>query len=437
MHPALPSQPIPSQVEHLTPEWVTSALRAGGFLDTARVARIEREILGQGEGFIGTIVRLRITLDRPERAAPKTLIAKLPISIAQNRTLGEMGGTYEREIRFYQALARDVGIRTPRCYYAAMDPNPAEGHERQIVSFLERLPLWLCRLLMSFFFWISRRSPRRYILLLEDLAPARVGNQVEGCSAREAECAVRALARMHARQWNNPALEDLHWVAPIDTLSRFFHAMFLRAHGRFLEQFGPVFSPTLPDLAAWLERHALSLVRSLASLPRTLLHGDYRLDNLFFHEGPEGPEVIALDWQVVALGPGELDLAYFITGNVRVHEAAGCERDLVRAYYEELRTHGVERHDWAACERAYALSKVFVLYRMMSGLDLLDFYDARGQALVEGWIARLSKLLPHDWAALLADAPGRPDALSTRGRVSQGSACRPPLSSGSDGGAGR
>lgn len=401
----LPTLTIPSDPEQLTPEWLTATLREEGVLNEARVTRVQQEILGQGEGFIGTIVRLHLTLDRAEPAVPATMIAKLPISIAQNRTLGELSGTYEREIRFYQALAQDVGIRTPHCYYAAMDPSPAAGRELQIVKFLERLPLWICRLLMSFFFWISRHSARRYILLLEDLAPARLGDQVAGCSEGEAECAVRALARMHARQWQNPALENLHWVAPIDTLSRFFHVMFLRAHGSFLEKFGAAFSPALPELAAWLETHALSLVQLLGTLPRTLLHGDYRLDNLFFSEGREGPEVIALDWQVASLGPGELDLAYFITGNVAQEEAARCERNLVRAYYEEIRASGVGHHDWAACERAYSLSKIFVVYRMMSGLDLLDFYDERGQALIEGWIGRVSALLPHDWEALLRPAP--------------------------------
>jgi aminoglycoside phosphotransferase (APT) family kinase protein len=44
-----------------------------------------------------------------------------------------------------------------------------------------------------------------------------------------------------------------------------------------------------------------------------LLHGDYRLDNIFFR----GDGIVAIDWDLVSQGRGILDWAYFIMGTLR------------------------------------------------------------------------------------------------------------------------
>ena len=160
MSRALPARAIPTRPDELTPEWLTAALRSRGVLRAARVSGCTSEILGEGEGFVGTIVRLRLTLDRPERDAPASLIAKLPTGLRQNKALGEMGGAYEREIRFYEELAASVPIRTPRLFYSDFDPNPLAGREERVVAFLERWPGWLIRLLMPLFRWLSTSMKR-------------------------------------------------------------------------------------------------------------------------------------------------------------------------------------------------------------------------------------------------------------------------------------
>ena len=84
-------------------------------------ARPER--LGHGQGFIGELARLHLEFDRPESAAPRSLIAKLPTPVAENRVLGELLGAYEREILFYQELAPELPIRLPLTYYSDFDPD--------------------------------------------------------------------------------------------------------------------------------------------------------------------------------------------------------------------------------------------------------------------------------------------------------------------------
>lgn len=71
----------------------------------------------------------------------------------------------------------------------------------------------------------------------------------------------------------------------------------------------------------------------------SLLHGDYRLDNLLFD--PERTRVTVVDWQTLTVGLPARDLAYF-TGTSLVPELrADAEQGLVVDYHRELLGHGV------------------------------------------------------------------------------------------------
>lgn len=145
------------------------------------MVRTELERLGEGQGFLGDVARVGLELDRDEAGAPRSLIAKLPTSTnRRNRGFAQMNGAYEREIRFYQELAGRAGVRTPRLYYGAFDPTPWAEHGEAVARFFARLPFWLLHPILRFLSWLSGFSPNRYVLLLEDLAPARVGDQVAG-----------------------------------------------------------------------------------------------------------------------------------------------------------------------------------------------------------------------------------------------------------------
>src|SRR5262249_410011 len=119
-----PNGPLPGRLIDLTAEWVTASLRANGVLGEERVTAARDEGIGVGEGYMGQIARLQLSLDRVPSAAPRTLIAKLPTLDPVARAAGEVIGGFEREVRFYRELAPLVPLRVPRCYVAAMDRRP-------------------------------------------------------------------------------------------------------------------------------------------------------------------------------------------------------------------------------------------------------------------------------------------------------------------------
>ena len=395
---------IPADPSELTSDWLTRALRAGGVLEKARVVAFEAEPIGEGEGFTGALARVSLRYDREEAGAPRTLIAKFPTADATTRASVEAMQAYEHEIRFYDELADAVPMRVPRRYFGDMDPNPLERVQRGIQRFFNALPVWLLRLLLRPLLAFARSSNRRYVLLLEDLAPERVGNQLEGADAKRAADCVRAAAAHHAAFWQSQALDRLRWLPSIDYGAPTLQALFKRSRAAFFEDYAGRLPPGLTEAADWIDRHGVAIARHLASPPVTLIHGDFRLDNMFFREsGPPAP--MAVDWQLVARARGVWDVAYFMTTNLR-HDEVHAEPELLSLYHAELVRHGVESYPLDDCVRDYQLGKLLLVQRLIAAHGLITIDGERGAALQNLMLERLMKLLPKGpYAGLLG--PGR------------------------------
>ena len=112
--PALPSHP-----SHVTPEWLTEALRER--FPSANVASIE--VLDVHEG-TNSNARLLVGYDAPCEL-PETFFLKIaPRGIAQ-RIFGHAFGLGETEVRFYRELALALPVRAPRAYAARASRDAA------------------------------------------------------------------------------------------------------------------------------------------------------------------------------------------------------------------------------------------------------------------------------------------------------------------------
>jgi aminoglycoside phosphotransferase (APT) family kinase protein len=80
----------------------------------------------------------------------------------------------------------------------------------------------------------------------------------------------------------------------------------------------------------------------------TIVHGDYRLDNLLFGGRDGAVPVAVVDWQTVATGPAMSDVAYFIGAGLLPGDRRAHEEALVRDHLDRLRAAGVEGYGWDA-----------------------------------------------------------------------------------------
>ena len=378
----------PSSLAEIDAAWLTAALVSSGSLDSdAVIGTIEQERLGEGEGFMGEIARLRLTYQ--SGTGPASLVAKVPTSDEGNRATGRSLGIYEREVRAYDTLLESVDVRRPKAHVARYE---ARGDEADFLAQMvkaERLPLWLLRRLVRREQTDADVPP--CILVLDDLDTLSMGDQLAGCDEARAAAALSAAARMHASTWGERCPEERHWFIGGDAVPRLFHAIYLDNRKTFERRVKPVFRPAVHELARSVRRTGLARIRSLhRETPRCLLHADFRLDNLFFDDTGEVASVI--DWQSVNRGPAVLDVAYFITGSVDPSTEEAVIDDLLAHYHRGLVEAGVSGYTLSQLRGDYDEALLLLLHRM-SGLDTLEFGDDRGAELIDTWLVRMDARL--------------------------------------------
>ena len=282
--------------------WLTERLRTAGVIRTSRVVAVESEPVGVG--MLGDSIRFAVAYDRDE-GAPTSFVGKFACSDPTSRATGKGFGLYEREVGFYRAVAHTVAIRTPACHFADYDPEDGA-----------------------------------FALLLEDMGPARAGNQLTGCGLADAEAAMAQAAALHGPRWNDPTLRDhpfLDTSAARDFVVSVFPACLAEFHARYdgvLE----------PEYMAVCDRYGAVIGDALGALPErfTLTHGDFRLDNMLFDAKGGAVPLAVLDWQSPAIGPGAVDVAYFLGLALSVEDRRRHERHLLDLYREELKRWGVD-----------------------------------------------------------------------------------------------
>ena len=351
----MPELTIPSGPQELTREWLTDALRATGTIKNAAVQSFDMQPIGEGTGLIGQLAQVSLHYDSPEEGAPDSLVAKFPAAEPENRETGKLFRFYERENRFYDQLAGKIDLRTARCYYSAMEPEAGE-----------------------------------HILLLEDLSAARVGDQVAGCTREEAELAIRKLAKFHAGWWQSPRLNDLDWMPfTSDALvTQPADQAYAQAWEPFVQNFGGGLSPSMLQIGERLGRNVTKILELIDAPPKTILHGDYRLDNLFFG-GPDGADSLTvIDWQISMRGRGTYDVGYFMSQSMDPADRKATEMDILRIYHETLVANGVRGYDFDQCLHDYRFATLFCLvYPVVSGGGL-DLANERGVTLVTAMMDR-------------------------------------------------
>jgi hypothetical protein len=342
---------FPTTLDAITPDWLTGVLASD--LDGARVTDIAVQPVGAGVGFMASMARLALTYDRPCAGAPGTVIAKVASLDPGAIHISSTFRFYEKETRFYDELAAHTDMRTPRAFLQAFDPEAGN-----------------------------------FALLLEDLAPARNGDQVAGLSVADAGIALEALGRMHARWWESPKLKAMDWLPDFDSPTmRALLPVFQQCWNPYRDFMAERLSAPMRPLGDRLTACLPRILTHLTTLPVTLVHGDYRADNFFYGEGDDAFTVV--DWQIILQGPGAFDVAYLLTGNLSVADRRASGEALVRRYHDALVAGGVAGYDFEACWRDVRLCTIFAWMWPVIAVGSLDPANERGVAFFFEWSHRV------------------------------------------------
>ena len=306
-----PFIPTPDEV---SAGWLTEQLRAAGH--EVEVVGFDAADIGTGQ--LGRCIRYRLEYGGDSPGAPLTLVGKFPSDNPVSRQTGVVLRNYIKEVRFYQELQPRLSISTPRCYFA------------EIVG----------------------EGPH-FAVLMSDEAPAEPGDQIAGCDEDVARAAVLELAGLHAPAWNDVALLPADWLGrPSPRLSAATHDRYRTLLPGFLDRYGDRLDRDARDILCRYGEAESAWTGELPD-PFSLIHVDYRLDNLLIDQRTSPPAITAVDWQSITIGLPLGDVAYLLGGSLRSERRRRCERDIVRGYHERLTAAGIADYSRETCWTDY------------------------------------------------------------------------------------
>ena len=287
---------------------------------------------GKVEKLIGLIpVRLRV--DSPAGDNPRELDVMVKVKpldqevILMTHRLAAMCGSrlagsharFKERIGFKGCHKRELGVY-----------EQADARFRAHVPFVHRT--------------FSDQEREAYIVVLENLSGLELmdtANDPSGWDDEHKFAAIRGISAIHAIWYGREQeLSRQPWLGPVfrtadmTEMRELWEDLSMHAAREFPDWFLDsdleVRQRLINSLAEWWPR--------LESSPRTLNHNDFNPRNLAFRRGPEGPRLVAYDWELATLGVPQHDLAellcYLLTPDAsreQVDRWVGLHRETLAA----------------------------------------------------------------------------------------------------------
>jgi hypothetical protein len=185
--------------DDLTAEWLTATLGAG------RVGGFSVDRIGTGQ----MSECYRVALRYEEGTGPSAVVLKVAASDPISRQTGQALGLYEREVRFYAEVAplltRAGEGPIAHCYHASYRPETGV-----------------------------------FTLLLDDAAPAEVGDEIRGADLADAVLALTQLGRLHAPVIGIENLSEAPWLNRPSPMNQ---AAITGLFNGFIDRYGSTITP--------------------------------------------------------------------------------------------------------------------------------------------------------------------------------------------------
>jgi len=342
---------IPETPTGIDAAWLNDALR-----DWPEIESVAYDDIGGGTGIFGQISRLALTYSSGATPAtvPDRVVVKMACLEPENLAIANALGIYERELRFYEELASSLPFRIPENYFSL------------------------------------RGDDGRFVLVIEDMSGEFVvGDQIVGATPEQADAIVDALIPFHVQWWEHADLESMDWL-PVPNAPAYLAAVpgIYRAGLPVLEaEWADKISAKALATAQAVEPKFEELIERTSQGPRTVIHTDTRLDNVFF--AADGSNEIALiDFQLALRGRAVADVAYLVGTSMSIKDGAAQWERLLRRWHDGIAAAGIA-YPWDECVLHYKEAALYYLSGAMSLVGTFDAGNERGAALVHAYSTRV------------------------------------------------
>jgi hypothetical protein len=342
---------FPASIEALTSNWLTRVLKADEVLTVGAVSGFTVEAFPSG--YTSSVYRLLLEYEPDVANAPQSLVVKFHGDSAETRELFEGFDIYQKEVRFYQFLGDDPALPVPICYAAEFDPVNGD-----------------------------------FVLLMEDLSDSRpVCWDDDGIE--DTRTALLHLAKIHAKFWGDPRLQQYDWIAkPTDLINpppskRLWAANFARVKKQFADQLSEYsWSVCNRWLESWDE-----VMACMSQDTHTLVHTDPHFGQMFFPVD-ESQRFVLFDWQYPSKSWGAEDAVHLIVSELSVKSRRKHESFLLDFYYDALCQHGVndltKQRFWFQCKLSL-LWHCFMNFNVVVQPGMLQSLEAEADEAGEDW----------------------------------------------------
>ena len=237
---------------------------------------------------------------------PPSVVVKVPSQSDSSRAASRITRCYELETGFYTHVQSLVRVSAPTCLHVWFDAINDD-----------------------------------FVLVLEDIVNGKQGDQIAGATVDQARAAIDELVQLHSPLWNSSRLDTLSWM-PRHTMesSQGTRDLLRSVFSGFSTRFSSLVSTEVLELGNRLVEKIDGYDRAFPN-NETIVHRDFRLDNLLFTESENGLNVKVVDWQTVSISSGVTDLAYFIGASFCPEQRREVEDELVHRYHDGLSQAGI------------------------------------------------------------------------------------------------
>lgn len=237
---------------------------------------------------------------------PPSVVVKVPSQSESSRAASRITRCYELETGFYNNVQSLVKVSSPRCLHVWFDAHDDD-----------------------------------FVLILEDIVDGTQGDQIAGATVEQARASIDELVQLHTPLWNSPQLDALGWM-PRHTFesSQGTRDLLRSVFAGFAARFDSMVSTEVLELGAQLVQNIDGYDRAFPN-NETIVHRDFRLDNLLFTQTATGTQVKVVDWQTASISAGLTDVAYFVGASFDPQQRREVEVELVQQYHNGLERHGV------------------------------------------------------------------------------------------------
>ena len=283
---------LPDMPQGLTATWLSAVL--GQDIQTVTLEQI-----GEGAGMMSEISRVHISYADPNHPGPKAIIAKYASQNPTNREVAMSFNLYERETRYFAELDEQTSAMSPATLLVQIEGD-------------------------------------RFVILMDDLHDYHVGDQRVGATLAQTELAIDELAKLHGAFWQQ--VDHLDWIPGI---ADSYHADNMRNFSdagweQMISVFGEFIPPDIAQMKQMYMQALPALQAAMHTPPITLIHGDFRMENLLYGTQDDHTPIVIIDWQGPLLGWGMVDVCLLLGQSTQTSVRRQHERELLQRYHQGL-----------------------------------------------------------------------------------------------------